>query len=115
MAKVSSKPSSVLVRSAGITPALLTSACSSEFSAAKRAANSRTEARLDTSQSSSTSLSEPVRSEIRARASSPRSRLRTSMCTVAPPRASRSLMAAPIPDPAPVTSTDQPANAFADS
>ena len=108
VAKLSSKPSPVWVRSAGIAPALLTSTCSSGLSATKPVANSRTAAMLETSQISRRTRSEPVRSEICASARSPLSRFRTTMCTVAPPRASCSAAAAPMPELAPVIITLHP-------
>ncbi len=108
VANVSSNPSSVCIRSAGSTPALLTRTSSFDSDDTNTDANSRTEPRLDTSQRCRSIEVEPEASLIRANASSPRSRLRTTMWTLAPPRASSVQAASPIPALPPVTTTDLP-------
>ena len=107
VAKVSSTPSAVSVRSGGITPALLTSTSRRSSAARKRPVKRRTDARSLTSQV--TPLTCPPVSAASTRASVVlRSRSRVSTRTSAPSSASPAAAARPRPEEAPVTSTTLP-------
>lgn len=109
VAKVSSNPSAVSVRSDGSTPTLWTSTSSRRSFAVNRSANVRTAPRSERSHSSTATRASGTASRTAAAATSPRSALRTSSRVSVPSRAKPTAAAKPMPAVAPMTIATFPA------
>jgi hypothetical protein len=107
-ASVSSTPSALTARRAGLTPALLTRTCTAGW----RATISSAARRIDASDARSTTTTDtsalPLARATSARAASPSRASRASITTVAPSRASAVAVALPMPRFAPVTTQTRP-------